>query len=615
MKTLYVGGNHFINRFSSLKAAVGRADDDDIIEICKDLKDVDVKVTKNITINGNGHLIMPASGQSAITCCAYTTINNVRFECPSRTTAVKITNGGVLKNIKTEMIGPLRAIYPTVVQMGGTLTIEDSIIMGFENYKSHGTNNTVTFFKGSELTDYYRGAVYLDDDNYYMSKFRELTAISDSVISCALFDGNCRIIDSTLKNFNRAMGIVLIDSCTIAAQRVENHSLSQEPKDGPLKDWNRRAIPFALHITGAKVTVENYRSDMSDDCIGFYMTSGALDIRSSGNKNSNMRHLIKGGAVVFNNVDDNGFYEIRGGRCSVMNSNVRTSSAARSAMKQLDDMIGLQGVKKQLHTIMNTISVNMRYPEKNFGFSHHMVFAGDPGTGKTTVAKLVAQALFEIGAIPENKYMEVSASQLVKGYVGQTGEHVEEVMKKALGGVLFIDEAYELMVKENQNTFNNDAIAVILRYMEDHRDELVVIAAGYEKEMREFLASNVGLTRRFQWVSFDDYSAEEMRDIFLAMCRQYKENFCFDGYQKELRQAFNAITNFYLGHPDAKGRITNGGNGGLVRNVFQQVVFSRNNRVAEHMIQTMQFTQDDLRTAFHEEMKKALNVTMGTRGF
>lgn len=615
MKTLYVGGNHFINRYSSLEAAVGRADDDDVIEVCKDLKDVAVKVAKNITINGNGHLIMPASGQSAITCCAYTTINNMGFECPSRTTAVKITNGGVLKNIKTEMIGPLRAIYPTVVQTGGTLTIEDSVIMGFENYKSHGTTSTVTFFKRSELTDYYQGAVYLDDDNYYLSKFREFTAISDSVISCALFDGNCRIIDSTLKNFNRAMGVLLLDSCTIAAQKVVNRSLSQEPKDGPLKDWNRRAIPFALHITGAKVTVENYMSDMTDDCIGFYMTSGALDIRSSGNKNASMRHLIRGGAIVFNNVDDEGFYEIRGGRCSVVNSSVKTSSVTRSAMEQLDDMIGLQGVKKQLHTIMNTISVNMQYPEKNFGFSNHMVFAGDPGTGKTTVAKLVAQALFEIGAIPENKYMEVPASQLVKGFVGQTGEHVENIMKKALGGVLFIDEAYELMVKENQNTFNNDAIAVILRYMEDHRNELVVIAAGYEKEMREFLASNVGLTRRFQWVSFDDYSAEEMRDIFLSMCKQYKESFCFVDCQKELVQAFRAITNFYLRHPDAKGRVTNGGNGGLVRNMFQQVVFSRNNRVAGHMAQSMLFTQEDLRNAFQEEMKKAMNVTMGLKGF
>ena len=170
-------------------------------------------------------------------------------------------------------------------------------------------------------------------------------------------------------------------------------------------------------------------------------------------------------------------------------------------------------------------------------------------------------------------------------------------------------------MKENQNTFNNDAIAVILRYMEDHRNELVVIAAGYEKEMREFLASNVGLTRRFQWVSFDDYSAEEMRDIFLSMCKQYKESFCFVDCQKELVQAFRAITNFYLRHPDAKGRVTNGGNGGLVRNMFQQVVFSRNNRVAGHMAQSMLFTQEDLRNAFQEEMKKAMNVTMGLKGF
>ena len=171
-------------------------------------------------------------------------------------------------------------------------------------------------------------------------------------------------------------------------------------------------------------------------------------------------------------------------------------------MDELDSMIGLTSVKRQMRTIMNTIRMNAEHPEKDFGFSHHMVFAGDPGTGKTTVAKLVAQALFEIGAIPENKYMEVPASQLIKGYVGQTGEHVEAVMRKALGGVLFIDEAYELMVKEGENSFNNDALTVLLRYLEDHRNDLVVIAAGYEKEMKQFLSSNVGLTRIFKWISF-----------------------------------------------------------------------------------------------------------------
>lgn len=257
---------------------------------------------------------------------------------------------------------------------------------------------------------------------------------------------------------------------------------------------------------------------------------------------------------------------------------------------------------------MNTISMNMKNPQKNFGFSNHMVFAGDPGTGKTTVAKLVAQALFEIGAIPENKCMEMPASRLIKGWVGQTGEHVEKIMQEALGGVLFIDEAYELMVKENQNTFNNDVLTVLLRYMEDHRDDLIVIAAGYEKEMREFLASNVGLTRRFQWVKFDDYSIEEMRDIFLLMAKNHDEGFAFAGYQELLDKSFHVLVNYYRSHPDSKGRVTNGGNGGLVRNLFQQTAFVRNNRIAEDPASGELFTEDDLKAGLKEELKKAMNV-------
>ena len=260
---------------------------------------------------------------------------------------------------------------------------------------------------------------------------------------------------------------------------------------------------------------------------------------------------------------------------------------------------------------MNTISMNMKHPEKDFGFSHHMVFAGDPGTGKTTVAKIVAQALFEIGAIPENKCMEVSASQLIKGYVGQTGSHVESVLKSALGGVLFIDEAYELMVKDGQNTFNNDALSVLLSYMENHRHELVVIAAGYEDEMREFLASNVGLTRRFQWVKFEDYTAEQMANIFQSMARRYSEDFSVSSPDEVLTECFERLTGFYLSHPDRKGRTTNGGNGGLVRNLFQQIVFARNNRAAEAAETDTRISMSDIEIGLNDEMKKAVNVTFG----
>lgn len=611
MKTLYVGSNHFFNRFDSLEAAVERAQDDDVIELCKDERDVSLHIDKNITINGHGHLITPADGKTALDCLVYVTLYNIRFDCKPRTNAIILRNGGNLSKIRTNIIGPARALYPTIVQRGGALNLSDSDIMYMETYEGHGGNKTVTTIHNSYLMDYYGGSAYLDDGDYSLSKFRNKTHIFDSVIECTLLEGECKLSSVVLKNFNKATGNVVLDSCELKASKSPAINREGEPVDGPLKNLKPDVIPYALHIAGGRVTVDGFSTDMGNDCIGFYMTGGSMDIRSVQNHNSRVRHLLKNGSVVFNNVMDDGFYEIRKARCGIIQSKVNTSSEIKPALEELDSMIGLYSVKCQIRTMINTIRMNMEHPEKDFGFSHHMIFAGDPGTGKTTAAKLVAQSLFEIGAIPENKCLEMPANQLVKGFVGQTGGHVESVMQKALGGVLFIDEAYELMVKDNQNTFNNDALAVLLRYMEDHRHELVVIAAGYEKEMKEFLASNVGLTRRFQWISFENYTIEEMTEIFMSMCRKYNEDFDMEDPRDSITHCFDVLTKFYLSHPDAKGRVTNGGNGGLVRNLLQQIIFSRNNRVAAYPESTIKITKADITEGLKEEMKKAMNVQYG----
>lgn len=617
MKTLYVGGTHFFNRFSSLEAAVKRAEHDDTIELCKDADDVELYVAKSITINGNGHAIRPKAGRTGIDCAASVALKDIVFECPSRTNAVVFRMGGSMEKVTTAAAGAVKMLYPTVVHRGGTLTIEDSSITFIETYEAHGTMpTTVTFLKRSVVADRYHGQVYLDNGDSMLSKFQGAASISESDITCAMFMGRCRISNSVLHNFNKAVGTIELISCELQPQKKALSAHGSGPADSILKDLDPNAVdldvvPYALHIAGGKVVAEDFSAGMEKGLIGFYMTSGSLDIRNTNGGNDQASHLVKGGSLIFNNVSDSGFYMVQKASCSLVNSHVNTSMATKSAMEQLNAMVGLGGVKRQLRSIMNTIAMNMKHPEKDFGFSNHMVFAGDPGTGKTTVAKLVAQALFEVGAIPENKCMEVPASQLIKGFVGQTGGHVESVCKKALGGVLFIDEAYELAVKDGQNTFNNDAISVLLRYMEDHRHELVVIAAGYEKEMREFLASNAGLTRRFQWISFDDYSPAEMATIFMGMAAKCRESFDQEAPEVPVAEYFRRIAGFYLSNPDAKGRTTNGGNGGLVRNLFQQVVFARNDRVAEHPDADIRITEDDLVEGFKNEMKKAMDVRYG----
>lgn len=594
MKTLYVGGNRFFNRFSNLEAAIERADHDDVIELLKDVTDISIPITKNITINGNGHHVIPTSNKAAFDCTAFVHLNDIQFECSSRTNAVIIRNGGNLKGIVTVITKPVTSLYPSIVQRGGTLTIEDSEITFIETYKSHGRkNDTVTFFQNSILREYDR----LEPDDYGRSKFRSTTHISGSIIRNTLLEGYCTLADTTLMNFNKAVGTVVMKSCRLWPKEF----------DRPLNQMDKK--PYVLHIAGGKVISEKHVAGANG--IGFYMTDGSLIIRST-KADEEACHQIEGGSILFSDVVDSGFYEIGKARCSIIRSRVNTSMEVKTAMEELDAMIGLDSVKKQLRNIINTINVNMKYPEKDFGFSHHMVFAGDPGTGKTTVAKLVARALFEIGVIPEDKCMEVPASQLIKGFIGQTGEHVESVMKQALGGVLFIDEAYELTVKEGQSTFNNDALSVLLRYMEDHRDNLVVIAAGYEREMREFLASNVGLARRFQWVTFENYTTTEMTDILFKMSDRLDEVYNFSDARIILTECFGQLTDYYLSHPDANGRITNGGNGGLVRNVFQQIIFARNNRVTDTPNSTMDILLSDVAAGFKEEHNKAVEILQNT---
>lgn len=607
MKTFHIGGLNPVNKCKTIVEALNRVRDDDVIELHKDLKDVSVTINRSITIKGNGHTIAPMPGCFGFGCDAFVVIENVVFECPGHTNGVIFNRGGRLKNVKAMIKGPVRSMFATIAHMGGALEIEDSEVMMVESYA--GTS-TKLIIQNCEIMDYYGGAVYLNNNGECMSK---LSATYTEITGCGLtnvsLNGCSHVKDTVFHNFNRVTGRMTMSKCVLKPEELERGNWKKEFKDGPLKDEDPNMPPFALCIAGGGVTMEMTETDRCDnDCVGIFMCNGSLEVNGENGHEPDAKHLLTGGAVAFLNAEDAGYWDIQGARMSSVNSAVSASIKIKTAMEKLDDMIGLASVKKQIKTIMNTISMNVKNPKKDFGFSNHMVFAGDPGTGKTTVAKLVAQALFEIGAIPENKCMEVPASKLIKGWVGQTGEHVEKIMQKALGGVIFIDEAYELMVKDNQNTFNNDAIAVLLRYMEDHRGDLVVIAAGYEKEMREFLASNVGLTRRFQWVKFDDYTPEDMRNIFLLIAKEHDESFAILGYEELLDQSFEVLVNFYKSHPDSKGRVTNGGNGGLARNLFQQVAFARNNRLAEDPGSDERFMGADLKAGLTEELKKAKNV-------
>ena len=261
-------------------------------------------------------------------------------------------------------------------------------------------------------------------------------------------------------------------------------------------------------------------------------------------------------------------------------------------MSQLEDLVGLEDVKKDIKNLVNLMKVRKLREANDLPvppMSLHMVFMGNPGTGKTTVARIVSGLYAAIGVLEKGQLVEVDRSGLVAGYVGQTALKTQEAIKRAIGGVLFIDEAYSLS-SGGENDFGREAIETILKAMEDHRKELIVIVAGYTGPMEKFLSSNPGLESRFnKYFFFPDYNGEQLMAIFRNQCKK-------NGYtltEESEKAAVDFFTELY------ENRSDNFGNGRDVRNCFEDMVVRQSNRVA----QLENPTKEDLMAVLPEDLQ------------
>lgn len=245
-------------------------------------------------------------------------------------------------------------------------------------------------------------------------------------------------------------------------------------------------------------------------------------------------------------------------------------------LDELNALVGLEKVKNKVQDLIIYQKVQALRQEKKLHSSKntlHLAFTGNPGTGKTTVARIVGRIYKKIGLLSKGHFVEVSRTDLIAGYQGQTALKVKKVIEQAIGGVLFIDEAYSITENDHSDSYGRECLTELTKALEDHREDLVVIVAGYTEPMNNFFESNPGLRSRFNtFIEFDDYTPDELDKILISMCNH--NDYFLDEDAKE------KIYSYFEQETLSKGN--NFANGRLVRNLYDCLIMNHARRVINH---------------------------------
>ncbi|MDH8827880.1 AAA family ATPase [Staphylococcus capitis] len=373
-------------------------------------------------------------------------------------------------------------------------------------------------------------------------------------------------------NFLKASGIAITDNSTLNVEKLTlDNKFNKEQyfrfidSKGSIQDLNSNLSPTDLYLFNSNVTIYDY--DIPGD-FNVLLVDKHSTIKS--NKEINTKKLFKENnhtEKIKNESSEN---------TNIKEANPPTKENIADPMRELNNLIGLSNAKKQANDFIRVHVVNEAKKKKGIKVednSLHSIYKGNPGTGKTTVARLIAQILFQKSVIKKDLLVEVTRQDLVAGFVGQTAIKTEKVLKSALGGVLFIDEAYTLYSK-SENDYGVEAIETILKFMEDNRGNIMIIFAGYPKEMDELMSINPGLESRIKnEIIFDDYSINELCLIGKKLLHEYEFN--ENVYDDKLKKVFE------------KQRINS--NARFVRNFNDEIIKNQSNRLFDEDIIESEF--------------------------